>query len=381
MRMYCFWLLQNHKYRDRVLVQIGMQVIDQLVITITEKEVQKAGETWKQVHLGTIVLKKNTIKDLNIPENDFEGVKGKICTMKEVKIPPFETTVVKGMVNLITHSKCLSVVVKPVVGYSEHIATARSYGVLRPGEGEIDVYLRNHSAKQVILPKWTAVGQQKPTEYRIEEKEPIKGKKKTESQKEILDQIDLTGLEEWGGNEQEEARELITEYASIFAMTDMDLGKTSLVKRSIRLTDNTPFKECYQQIPPSMYEEVRKHLKEMVKIGAIWPPHNPWASLVVLVHKKDGKFWFCIDLKKLNAHTMKDSYSLPRIKGTLDSLNGDVWFTALYFKSGYWQVKMDEVSKPLTAFTVGLLGFTNVIRCTLGWWMPQLHSRGWLRLV
>ena len=61
-----------------------------------------------------------------------------------------------------------------------------------------------------------------------------------------------------------EAWELITEYASIFAMIDMDLGKTSLVKHSIRLTDNTPFKEHYQQIPPSIYEKVWEHLKEML---------------------------------------------------------------------------------------------------------------------
>ena len=44
----------------------------------------------------------------------------------------------------------------------------------------------------------------------------------------------------------------MTEYASIFAMSDMDLGKTNLVKHSIRLTDYTLFKELYQQIPPSI---------------------------------------------------------------------------------------------------------------------------------
>ena len=72
-------------------------------------------------------------------------------------------------------------------------------------------------------------------------------------------------------------------------MSNMDLGKTSLVKHSIGLTDNTPFKECYWQILPSMYEEVREHLKEMLEIGPIWPLHSPGASLVVLVHRKDGK--------------------------------------------------------------------------------------------
>ena len=88
---------------------------------------------------------------------------------------------------------------------------------------------------------------------------------------------------------KKEAWELMTEYASTFAIIDMDFGKTSLVKHGIRLTDNTPFKEQYWQIPPSMYEEVREYLKEMLEIGAIWPSHSPWANPAVLVHLKDGR--------------------------------------------------------------------------------------------
>ena len=151
--------------------------------------------------------------------------------------------------------------------------------------------------------------------------------------------------------------EVITEYASIIAMSDMDLGKTSLVKHSIRLTDNIPFKEHYWLIPTSMYVEVWENLKQMLEIGAVLPSHSPWASPVVLVCQKDGKLQYFIDLRKLNACTTKDSYSLPRIEDTLDSLNGAVWFMDLDFSLGYMQVKMDEASKPLMAFTVGLLGF------------------------
>ena len=67
----------------------------------------------------------------------------------------------------------------------------------------------------------------------------------------------------------------------------------------------------------------------------ICPSHSPLASPLPLLCKKDGKLQFCIDLRKLNAHTIKDSYSLPRIEDTLDSLNGTIWFTALDVKSGY----------------------------------------------
>ena len=102
-----------------------------------------------------------------------------------------------------------------------------------------------------------------------------------------------------------------------------------------------------------MYEEVKAHIQEMLDVGAIRPSNSPWASAVVLVWKKDGKLQFCIDLPKLNARTIKDTYSLPRIDETLYCLNGVEWFSSLDLKLGYWQVEMVEDSKALTAFTVG----------------------------
>ena len=92
-------------------------------------------------------------------------------------------------------------------------------------------------------------------------------------------------------------------------------------------------------------------------LGAIRKSNSPWASAVVLVRKKDGSLRFCIDLHKLNSHTIKDAYSLPRIDKTLDCLNGAQIFTSLDLMSGYWQVEMDEDSKKLTGFTVGPLVF------------------------
>ena len=47
------------------------------------------------------------MKGLNVLEYDLKGVKGKICTIKEVRILPFVTTKVKGITNLMTNSKWL----------------------------------------------------------------------------------------------------------------------------------------------------------------------------------------------------------------------------------------------------------------------------------
>lgn len=86
----------------------------------------------------------------------------------------------------------------------------------------------------------------------------------------------------------------------------------------------------------------------MLKNGAIRRSVSPWASAVVLVQKKDGSSRFCIDLWKLNNHTIKDAYSLPRIEDSLDCLNGPHIFTSLDLKVGYWQVEMSEESIPCT---------------------------------
>ena len=106
-----------------------------------------------------------------------------------------------------------------------------------------------------------------------------------------------------------------------------------------------------------MYDDTRAHIQEMFDIGAIHKLQSPWASAVVLVQKKDGSLRFCINLRKLNNQNMKDAYSLPHIDETLGSLQGSQWFSSLDLKSGYWHVEMDEESKPLPAFRVGLLGF------------------------
>ena len=50
----------------------------------------------------------------------------------------------------------------------------------------------------------------------------------------------------------------------------------------------------------------------------------------------------------------------------LDSLNGACLFTSLDLKSGYWQVELDPESIPLTAFTVGPLGFFECTRMPFG---------------
>ena len=71
-----------------------------------------------------------------------------------------------------------------------------------------------------------------------------------------------------------------------------------------------------------MFEEFKQHLKEMLEADAIRASESHFSSNVVLVRKKDGSLKFCIDFRKLNSHTIRDAYTLPRIDDTMDTLIG-----------------------------------------------------------
>ena len=133
------------------------------------------------------------------------------------------------------------------------------------------------------------------------------------------------------------------------------MGHTNATKHKIVLKDpdTPPFKEHFCRILPPQLDEVREHLKLMLDAGVIRHSNSPWCNAVVLVRKKDGSLHFCIDFRKLNSLTVKDSHPLPRICETLESLAGAAHYSTFDMNSGFWQVPMDEEFKQYTAFTLG----------------------------
>ena len=142
--------------------------------------------------------------------------------------------------------------------------------------------------------------------------------------------------------------------------------KHSVVKHHTYLMDEAPFKDRSRRVLPALYDEVRRHLQDMLSANVIRESTIPWASNVVLVRRKDNSLRVCIDFRRLNNRTIRNAHPLPRIEETLDALKGALWFSSLDLCCGYWQVAVKESDRPKTAFTVGPLGFYECNRMPFG---------------
>lgn len=146
--------------------------------------------------------------------------------------------------------------------------------------------------------------------------------------------------------------QLLHKYNHIFSKSQSDMGRTNMATHSIDTGNSRPIRVPPRRLPIPKMEEARRLVKDMADRGVIQPSKSPWAAPVVLVRKKDGTLRFCVDYRRLNEVTKKDSYPLPRMDSILTSLNGSEWFSTLDLQSGYWQVAMSPKDCEKTAFTV-----------------------------
>ena len=169
-------------------------------------------------------------------------------------------------------------------------------------------------------------------------------------------------LKDWPKKEATDAWRMFMAFHHVFSLDNNEMGCIDAMEHVIKLTKSKPFKERFRQIAPPLVEEVQEHIQEMLDGGTIRPSTSPWCNAIVLVRKKDGTLQFCIDFRQLNERTEKDSFPMPRMIDTMETMVGACIFSTMDLKSGFWQVKMAEESRPYTTFTVGTLGMYEFLR-------------------
>ena len=126
--------------------------------------------------------------------------------------------------------------------------------------------------------------------------------------------------------EEELLIKTLKEYRDVFAWSYKDLKgvdpticqHTIPMKEDAKPTRQRPY--TYNDTFAKKIKEEIDKLKEAEFIYEI--EHTDWVSPIVVVPKKNGKLRVCVNLKKVNAATIRDSYPLPIIDHVLERVAG-----------------------------------------------------------
>ena len=375
---------------------LGTLTLYRVMEVIKESEISKLAVPWSSsriswlmwdvtARLGQVVI--DDVASKSIAPLDVDEV---VRVASKCTVPPFSHKVIHGKVNLVLHGCRLNVMThglekrSPSLPLGIDVQTA--YATLANGSHRVPVVLRNNTQDWLEIKKGMPIARMVTANaipkvtHVLPAENPHKQPTLTEAERQelLLEKLDLTGLEAWPKEQAEKARSLLKEYHDIFSLEKHDTGHTKAAKHKIVLKDpDTPsFKERFCRIPPPQLDEVCAHLKMMLDAGVIRPSNSPWCNAVMLVRKKDGSLGFCIDFRRLNSLTVKDSHPLPCICETLESLAGTAHYTTIDMNSGFWQVLMDEESKQYTAFTLGSMGLYKCESMPFRLCNARLLSRG-----
>ena len=76
-------------------------------------------------------------------------------------------------------------------------------------------------------------------------------------------------------------------------------------------------------------------MKAVLQNGIIVPSQSNYASNVTLLGQAYRKYRFCVDYRKINAQTVRDSHGIPLISSCYDVFGGASYYSTLYQTSSY----------------------------------------------
>jgi hypothetical protein len=134
---------------------------------------------------------------------------------------------------------------------------------------------------------------------------------------------------------------VVREYPDVFPDDLPGMPPDRDIEIVIELQSGTaPISKRPYRMPPKELAELKNQLQELLDKGYIRPSSSPWGSPALFVKKKYGSLRMCVDYLPLNAVTIKNKYSLPRIDVLFDQLAGARVFSKIDLRSGYHQIKI-----------------------------------------
>ena len=133
----------------------------------------------------------------------------------------------------------------------------------------------------------------------------------------------------------------------------------------INLTSDTVIRKKAYDLPFSSKQIVEREIKTMLELGVIEKSKSSFSSPVVLVKKPDSSCRFCIDFRSLNKIIQFDAEPIPDVDELFTRIAESRYFTRIDLSKGYWQIVVNPIDRPKTAFATHM-GLFQWVRMPFG---------------
>ena len=143
---------------------------------------------------------------------------------------------------------------------------------------------------------------------------------------------------------------MFAQWSNVFSSNKYNVG---LIKKEyfIRLSDGTPVKSYTPRCSPAVVEAIESELEKLERAGFIESSNSPYMAPTVCVKKPDGSLRVTINFRMVNKNVINDAYPMHRVEDQLEAMSGSLVLTMLDLTKGYYQMKLAESLKEITALS------------------------------
>ena len=304
---------------------------------------------------------------VRVPLQSFQKQQNCVFTTQSVCIPPFtEATICVSSPNYFNEK---TVIIEPVSSFQfRSFAVARSLSKCQNGKTVCTIL--NYNPKALVLRKGVKIASienintlvtcvpyiERTVQNSVNSlsADNVTTARTHEELDKFLDDYKFKINLELSVEQKYELLNLLFNYKSVFARSLEEIKQYPHYELELDLLSNRKVFRRQFRLHPDDAETAQKQINEMYRSGVIETAQTAdYNSPIFLVGKRDGSKRLVTDLCGINELVAPKLVQLPKINELLDSVTSTKckYMSTVDLRSGYFQVKLQRESRPLTSFT------------------------------